>query len=53
MWLVQKQIKEAFEKFGQKYKVSLVDADITPIIAGNGTNNSGGVLNCPRQTIQE
>lgn len=47
------QIRKAFRKSGKDYHISLTEADMTPIIAGNGTNNSGGALNCLTWTIKE
>ncbi len=47
------QIKKACATSGQKYNITLIDVDMTPIIAGNGINNSGGALNCLTWTIKE
>lgn len=45
------QIEKAFNHNGNDYEVSQIQVDMTPIIAGNGANNSGGALNCLTWTV--
>jgi len=47
-----RQIDEAFNDKGHLADIELIGMDMTPIIAGNGTNNSGGALNCLTWSIK-
>lgn len=49
---VLEQIDKAFNANGHTVDVELIDMDMTPIIAGDGINNSGGALNCLTWTIK-